>query len=160
MHARRLILAGSCLWLAAVVASLGPAPAPAAVQTAPVAPGGAGDASAADASATRQLNAANGLLNRGLHELAAREYRAFLDANPTHARAPVARYGLAVCLYRAGDFAAATAELAQIPSRRDFEFAAEAIVMRGQCLVQLGRPGEAADVLVRLLRDLADHELA
>ena len=160
MYARRLILAGSCLCLAAAVVRLGPGPARAAAQTASAAPGGAGDASAGDASAARQLNAANGLLNRGLHELAAREYRAFLDANPAHARAPVARYGLAACLYRTGDFAAATAELAQIPHQRDFEFAAEAIVMHGQCLVQLGRPGEAADVLVRLLREFADHELA
>lgn len=43
---------------------------------------------------------ANGLLNRGLYELSAAEYRKFLEGSPVHEKAGVARYGLGVSLYR------------------------------------------------------------
>src|SRR5687768_9406811 len=55
-----------------------------------------------DATALREYLSGNGLLNRGLYDLAAEEYRKFLAAHPNHAKAPVARYGLGVALNRLG----------------------------------------------------------
>ena len=52
---------------------------------------------------------ANGLLNRGLYELAATEYRKFLDQAGDHEKAPLAHYGLGVCLFRLKKYDAATA---------------------------------------------------
>ena len=64
---------------------------------------------AADQGALRSYFSANGMLNRGLYQQAAAEYRTFLSQHEDHAKAPVARYGLAVCLYRLGDYEAADA---------------------------------------------------
>ena len=43
----------------------------------------------------RDYLSGNGLLNRGLYELAATEYRKFLSEHGDHEKAAVARYGLA-----------------------------------------------------------------
>src|SRR4051812_27276541 len=53
-------------------------------------------APAADESATRAYLAGNGLLSRGMYELAAAEYRKFLAEHADHEKAPQARYGLGV----------------------------------------------------------------
>ncbi len=78
---------------------------------------GAAAAAGADSGSTaalRDYHSANGLLNRGLHELAISEYRRFLDAHGEHDKAPTARYGLAVCLYRLERYDEATEELLQL----------------------------------------------
>ena len=62
----------------------------------------------------RDYLSANGLLNRGMYELAATEYRKFLSANATHEKAPTARYGLAVALFRLNQFDEALKELKQV----------------------------------------------
>ena len=43
-----------------------------------------------DPAALRTYLTGNGLLNRGLHSLAAAEYRKFLDEHPDHEKAPTA----------------------------------------------------------------------
>src|SRR5690606_26095116 len=50
--------------------------------------------------ALREFHSANGLLARGMDELAVTEYRKFLEASPNHEKAPTARYGLGVALFR------------------------------------------------------------
>jgi len=44
-----------------------------------------------DQAELRAYLTGNGLLNRGLHSLAAAEYRKFLDEYPDHEKAPIAR---------------------------------------------------------------------
>ena len=46
----------------------------------------------------------NGLLNRGLYDLAEQEYQSFLASHANHEKAYVARYGLAVTLFRQEKF--------------------------------------------------------
>src|SRR5688500_18579390 len=65
---------------------------------------GAAQKPATDDAAARSYRTASGLLARGLHDLAVEEYRKFLDASPTREKAPVARYGLAVCLVKRQKF--------------------------------------------------------
>lgn len=115
---------------------------------------------AGDASELRDYYSANGLLNRGLTELAAVEYRKFLDEHGDHAKAPVARYGLAVCLCRMEQPVAAARELVPLVALRDFEFAGEAAVLLGQCRLAGGEFDAAARVLDEMLTARPSHALA
>ena len=77
----------------------------------------------------REYHSGNGLLNRGMHEMAAAEYRKFLGAYHNHDKAPTARYGLAVCLYHLGRHDEAVKELGKVSKIRDFAFAAELLLI-------------------------------
>lgn len=101
-------------------------------------------------SADRAYRAATGLLNRDLNEAAAAEYRAFLESAPEHARAAHARYGLAVALARLGRLDEAARELDALRAPADFEFAADAALLRARCAVAAGDWPAAA-------RALANH---
>jgi TolA-binding protein len=113
-----------------------------------------------DEAALRSYLSANGLLNRGLYDLAEQEYRRFLQEHGSHEKAPVARYGLCVCLYRTEQFAAAITELSQLVSQKNFAFAAEVRAMLGQCHLALKQYDQAAEALTDLLRTHGEHELA
>lgn len=115
---------------------------------------------AGDDPALRPYYTGNGLLQRGMNELAAAEYRQFLKDNARHEKASLARYGLAVALFRLKDHAAAEKELRPLVELDDFEFAPETRVMLGQCLLAAGRPAEAAEPLEEVAADHPDHDLA
>lgn len=120
-------------------------------------------ASAQDSStgdALRSYLSGNGLLARGMHESAAREYRAFLEASPSHAKATTARYGLAVCLFHMRKHDEAERELTRVVSQSGFEFAADARLLLGQCRVALGKFDAAIAPLEKLLREAPAGELA
>ena len=159
MHARSIYLGGLTLCLG-VAAALG-APAPAAPVTdtsTPTAPTPPGEDSLD--SNLRDYYSANGLLNRGLHELAAVEYRKFLSAHPEHDKAPTARYGLAVCLYRLEQYAEAGAELELLRAGANAPFAAESAAILGQCQLALGEYETAANAFAAVLQHHREHELA
>lgn len=120
----------------------------------------ADDQSERDDAALRDYLSANGLLNRGLYELAEKEYRQFLRAHESHAKAPIARYGLAVCLYRTEKFAAAVKELEPLTEVANFAFAAEVRAMLGQCHLALKDYPAAARACQELLRNHERNELA
>ncbi len=113
-----------------------------------------------DEATLRDYLSANGLLNRGLYDLAEPEYRRFLQEHGTHDKAPIARYGLSVCLYRTEQLAAAVTELTQLMSAKNFAFAAEVRAMLGQCHLALKQYDRAAQALNDLLRKHGKHELA
>jgi TolA-binding protein len=113
-----------------------------------------------DQAVLRDYLAGNGLLNRGLNDLAAAEYRKFLAAHTNHEKAPVARYGLSVALYRLKQFKDATAELEQLAAIDSFEFAAEVGLMLGQSHLALGDPAASAAALARALEQAEAHALA
>ncbi len=108
----------------------------------------------------RDYISATGLLNRGMDALAAAEYRKFLAAHPDHERAPSARYGLAVALYRQQAFGDAAVELAEISEVDDFEYVVESLAMLGQCQLATGELEPASKTLARFMRRAPDHELA
>ncbi len=117
-------------------------------------------ASIDDAQDQRAYLTANGLLNRGLYDLAAEEYRTFLASHPEHEKAPLARYGLGVALFRTNDRAGALGQLDQVSGDSSFEFAAEAELLRGHCHLALNNPAEAAVAFQRVLERHADHPSA
>jgi TolA-binding protein len=113
-----------------------------------------------DDAAMRTYYSANGLLNRGLFDLAAAEYRDFLDAHPGHENAPVARYGLGVSLFRLQRYGDAVGMLESALTESDMPYRAEAAVVLGQCHLALHQYADAAAALDPVLREHADHELA
>jgi len=110
--------------------------------------------------ALRDYLTGNGLLNRGLHELAIAEYRKFLSQYPQHAKAPLAKYGLAVALFRLNRFEEALAELESMQTPPDFPYAAEVCTIAGQCQLALKRPDAAVESFAKVLTRFAEHELA
>lgn len=113
-----------------------------------------------DPAVLRDYYSGNGFLNRGMYDLAAEEYRAFLKAHPSHEKAPVARYGLAVSLHRLGDHEAALPELAQLRRFPSFQFAAEVAMIEGQSLLALERYDDAAKSFAAVVERHPDHDLA
>jgi TolA-binding protein len=117
------------------------------------------DGKEADASARGYLSA-NGMLQRGMHELAVEEYRKFLQEQPRHEKAPHARYGLAVALHRLGKTEEAAKELDGLASRDGFEFAAAAGVLEAQCRLAIGDFDGAAAAAERIPKARPSDELA
>lgn len=107
---------------------------------------------AADA-VLRDYRSATGLLNKGLHELAIPEYQRFLAEQPTHEKAGLARYGLAVCYFRLNRFEEAGVALSAIPDSAEFPFRAEVLAMRGQISLLAGEFDPAAKCLGQVVRE-------
>jgi TolA-binding protein len=120
----------------------------------------AGGNALAQDDADRVYRSATGLLNRGMHELAAEEYREFLKAHPDDKKATTARYGLAVCLSRMNKHAEACEQLEQVVKVRDFEFAADAALLLGQSQLLTDRAADAARTLTAYLKANANHKQA
>ncbi len=104
--------------------------------------------------------AGNGFLNRGLFDMAVAEYRKFLAVQPRHEKAAMARYGLAVGLFRLGRLDEADAELTQLRRAKDFEYAVEVAVMSGQCRLAAGKFAQAVEILRPVVEDHSEHALA
>ena len=113
-----------------------------------------------EAAALRSYYSGNGLLNRGMYDLAAHEYRRFLEDHPDHLKATLARYGLAVSLFRSGNYAPAVQQLEALGTPDDFEYAAEVLVITGQSRLVLGDPARAAEAFGQVLREHPEHGLA
>ncbi|HYE03094.1 MAG TPA: tetratricopeptide repeat protein [Phycisphaerales bacterium] len=112
---------------------------------------GAGPRARAQPEDDRAYRAGIGLLNKGLHDLAAPELRAYLRDHPEGAEATNARYALAVCLVRQGKHAEASRELGPVLAADAFEFGADALLLHAQCAAALGDDAGAAASLTRLV---------
>lgn len=97
-----------------------------------------------------------GLLQRDLHDEAARMFETFLAANPQHALAAEAHYRLASCRLELGDNEGAIAPLRQALTRggRSFKLRAEAQYRLGSALHQTGDHPAAHAALAELLREI------
>ena len=111
------------------------------------------------AAVPRDYYSANGLLNRGLYDLAETEYRRFLSEHEDHDKAATARYGLSVCLYRLGRHEDATVELERLIALPEPPFAAEVLTMLGQCRLATGRHAAAVEAFEQVIRDHLKHDL-
>ena len=108
----------------------------------------------------RDYMSANGLLNRGMNDLAIAEYRKFLTQHPNHQKAPLGRYGLAVALFRTKVYAEAIGELEKIPNLGQFEFGAEAQLILGQSRFHQQEFAKAAQAWQSMLNSHPEHDLA
>jgi TolA-binding protein len=103
--------------------------------------------------------AANGFLQRGMYDLAAAEYRAFLASHADHALTPTARYGLAVALLRLEQYTSAETELATLFADDASPYPAEVAFMLGQCRMVTGDLPGCIAALQRVADDFPDHGL-
>lgn len=103
-----------------------------------------------------------GLLQRELHDEAARMFERFLNEHRDHALAAEANYRLATCRLQLGQVEAAVAPLREAVQRGGarFKLRAEALYRLAGALHQTGKADDAHKVLGDLLREIAaDHYL-
>lgn len=102
--------------------------------------------------ATKKLMAAQGLYQRGLYKLAAREYEGFLKEHGKHKHAELARYGLALSRYQLGEFEKSSELLADLLKDRNFEHREPALAVMGHCYMQQQEYDDALDAFNALLK--------
>ncbi|RJP42036.1 MAG: outer membrane protein assembly factor BamD [Phycisphaerales bacterium] len=108
----------------------------------------------------RDYLSGNGLLNRGLYELAAEEYRKFLSEHGNHEKAPMARYGLGVALFRLKRYDDAVQQLAPLRGVKGFTYGAEVGTIVGQCHMAMQRYEPAAEAFESTVTRYGTHDLA
>ncbi|MEI6149359.1 MAG: hypothetical protein WCS01_09715, partial [bacterium] len=89
---------------------------------------------------------ANALYNKKLYVLAILEYDSFLKQNPAHAKADLARFGLALSYFGAAKYAEAEPILAELGRTGKAGEPEQLALMRGQCLMKLNRAPDAEKV--------------
>ncbi len=118
------------------------------------------DDAVADSGTGNALHAANGLLQRGLYDLAAAEYESLLKKERPAAERMQARYGLGICRLRLGQADAAAEALSAPAASPTFAQRVEAAVLLAQARMAGGAFAEAAGGLAELLPGLKEHTLA
>ncbi len=141
----------TAIWLGILILPVAAEPAP---------PAGDAPGAAGAEAALRDYYSANGLLNRGLHELAVTAYGKFLDNHAEHEKVPTARYGLAVCLYQLARYDEAAAELTQLQTQHASQYGAEIAAILGQCNLARKRYAEAAEAFQEVIQNHSRHDLA
>jgi TolA-binding protein len=109
---------------------------------------------------TKQLMAANGLFQRGLYKLAGDGYRDFLAQNPKHEQVTAARYALAVCDYKQGQYAAAIEPLQAVLKDAKFDQRDEALRVLGYCQLAGKSYTDAAATFSEILTKYPQSKLA
>lgn len=136
------------------------AAAAASLAASPIAPAVAQEV-ASQPDSDKSYRSGSGLLNKGLYDLAAAEFRAFLRDHPADStsdpKVANARYGLAVCLVQLGKHADAAKELDRVVSIKGFEFAADAKFLRAQCASALSDDAGAAKWYKQVVIDHANY---
>ncbi|MCH2063556.1 MAG: tetratricopeptide repeat protein [Roseibacillus sp.] len=93
-----------------------------------------------------QYYVANGAYNRKLYPVAVQQYQAFLEAHPDHAKADLARRGLALSHYASKQYKEAIEPLSSLLGKEklDPSISRERLVMmHGQCLLITGEKDKA-----------------
>lgn len=107
--------------------------------------------------ALEQYYVANGAYNRKLYPVAITQYEAFLAKHPAHAKADLARQGLALSQYALKQYEKAMPHLATLLGKEqvDESISRERLVMlQGQCLLLTGKRDEARALFVAEIDNL------
>ena len=104
-----------------------------------------------------QYYVANGAYNRKLYPVAIQQYQAFLEAHPDHAKADLARRGLALSHYASKQYKEAIAPLSSLLGKEklDPSISRERLVMmHGQCLLITGEKDKAKTLYASEIENL------
>jgi TolA-binding protein len=93
--------------------------------------------------ALEKYHNANSMTMRRLYKLAVPQYREFLAQHPTHAKAPLARWGLALCLYSTNTHQEAADLFAGLAGKPEVQDQEQLHNLWGACLLELQKPAEA-----------------
>lgn len=122
--------------------------------------GGSAAQDAADADpALEQYFLGNGAYNRKLYPVAITQYEAFLAKHADHAKADLARRGLALSLYALKQYDKAMPHLAKLLSNKNLEASISRerlIMLQGQCLLMTGKKDEAKKLFVDEIGNLKE----
>jgi len=111
--------------------------------------------------ATEDYNMAAWLYGTQKFDLAAEEFRAFLQKYPNHEKVADARLGLARSLRHLGKNEEAIAALEELrKAAPNYERMPEALFYLGEALAAVGKPKEAADAFDEILKKHDKHYLA
>lgn len=94
---------------------------------------------------------ANGAYNRGLYPTAAGRFSEFLQKYENHAKADLARQGLALCYYADKKYADAIPHLTILLGKGDLEKTIKRdrlVIYQGQCLLRTGKKEDAKNLFV------------
>lgn len=123
--------------------------------------GAAGPLAAQDLTVDEQLQFADGLYARGLHETARTEYQRFIDAHPDHPRSDVVHFRLGECARAMGDpMAAVKAYFVVVQEHPDSAYAHRAGFRRAETFHDAGMHGAAADLFGKLLATKPPDDIA
>lgn len=109
---------------------------------------------------TKKLMAANGLSQRQMYREAAAAYEEFLKQYPTHPDATAARYALAVCRFRLGEFPAAGQTIQDVLKDPKFDKRDEALAVLGHCQLSAKSYPQALAAFDELLSKHAESKHA
>ena len=119
------------------------------------------DAAAENDPALEQYFLGNGAYNRKLYPVAVSQYEAFLSKHAKHAKADLARRGLALSLYALKQYEKAMPHLTALLSKKDGLDASisreRLIMLQGQCLLLTGKKDEAKKLFVDELGSLKEE---
>jgi TolA-binding protein len=119
------------------------------------------DSAAAQTRSGERFQLALGLINRGMHDDAARQLARFVKDQPEHAQVSEANYRLGVCQLELKQPAVAIASFQQALRGRAFKLKAECRYRLGHTLKQLEKHAEAAEQFRQLVDEAGDgHYLA
>ena len=104
---------------------------------------------------------ADGLFSRGMNDLAIREYEAFLDASPQHAKADVAHFRLGECQRKRKDFRAAEKQFKFVYDNYPAsEYRLKAGFRRADLFMELQQYEDAADLFDVVLKQNPPDDVA
>ncbi len=119
-------------------------------------PSGAGNLSAEE-----KLQFANGLYARGIFDLAATEYRAFISKYADHKSLDIVRFRLGECYRRTGEAAKAIEQYAQVfENCPESGFRLRAGLLAGDLALQEGRTKAAINILEAVIRSDPPGQIA
>ncbi len=99
----------------------------------------------------------DGLYDRGLHDMVAREAEDFLDDHPKHGERDRVRYRLASSLFELGRPRDALPHYRRLAQQNDFDYQAESALRLGQCALETDDLDEARGALELVLSLDADY---
>lgn len=104
---------------------------------------------------------ADGLFSRGMYDLAIREYEAFLDAAPQHAKADVAHFRLGECQRKRKDYRAAEKQFKFVyDTYPSSEYRLKAAFRRADLFLELEQFEDAADLFGAVLKQNPPDDVA
>ena len=112
---------------------------------------------AADDPVLEKYFVANAAYNRKLYPVAVSQYREFLQHNGNHAKADLARRGLALSLYALKQYDKAMPEFAALLAKPSLDKSINRerlIMLQSQCMLSSGKHEEARKLFIEQLRNL------
>jgi len=106
-----------------------------------------------------RLQFADGLYSRGMHELASKEYEAFLKNFPSHSKLDAVHFRLGECNRSLGRHEAAEKEFSIVSKNSASEFRYKAGFKRAEVFADMGKPDKAIELFRAVVKESPTEEI-